>query len=153
MEDLCPGKSSRLECGNSRKASGSHYCVRVLLVQKQHTVPVSDVVAAVQMRGRQSHAGPLSGADGRALCSPTSVGRHHLHQETSFRHVGDAHRPDSKTTSAKKYFESRGEGHCASRASCIEPIGILDLPSESTPGGCRRAVRDDFRSPLPDVGE
>ena len=58
MEDLCPGRSSRPESGNSRKASGSHFCVRVLLVLRQHTVPVSDVVAAVQMRRPSEPRGP-----------------------------------------------------------------------------------------------
>ena len=35
----------------------------------------SSSVAAVQMRSVRATRGPLSGADGRALCSPTGVGR------------------------------------------------------------------------------
>ena len=79
-------KKLEAESDNSRKASGSHFCVRVLLVQRQHTVPVSDVVAAVQMRKPSEPRGPSLWCRWESSLQPDRLWKgHHLHQETSPR--------------------------------------------------------------------
>ena len=65
-------------------------CVRVLLL----IVPVSDVVAVVQMRRPSGQRVPCLWCGWE---SPAGICARYP------RHAGDAHRPDSKTPSAKKF--------------------------------------------------
>ena len=129
-EDLCPGRSSRPESGNSRKASGSHFCVRVLLVQRQHTVPVSDVVAAARQALEGASLAPGNLATLGMLTDPTR--RPPVPRSALSHEVRDTE---------------------PAEPVALDPLEFLTCLRKARRGAAVGAVRDDFRSPLPDVGE